>query len=89
MKEKKRSLVQQWGNAWFALGIASEIGWVIAVPVVSLSLLGKYLDKKFGTDWIFIVVGGVAGIALAVYLVYKRSKMVLKKMKERDIKKKE
>lgn len=50
--------------------------WRLAVPSVGLTILGLYLDGKFGTTPWLMFVGIAIGSALAVYLVYLQLKRV-------------
>lgn len=64
---------------WQLVSIASELGFIIALPLVALGFAGKWLDNKFGTEpWITL-----AGILLAIVLtttwLTKRIKSILKK----------
>lgn len=47
---------------WQAVSIASEMGFVIAIPLVAFGLGGRYADTVFGTGpWLFL-----AGMVLAI-----------------------
>jgi len=47
---------------WNMVNLATEFGFIIALPLVVFALLGKWLDHKFGTyPWLTL-----AGIALAI-----------------------
>lgn len=42
-------------NMWQYLALAGNIGAVIALPLVALAILGRFLDRKWETSpWIFI-----------------------------------
>ena len=46
------------------MNLAFEFGYIIALPLVILGLIGKYLDQKYGSEpWLTL-----AGIALAIGL---------------------
>ncbi len=62
---------------WRALGIAWELGYVIAIPIVILALGGRLLDKHFGTSpWLFLA-GVLVSIALtSIGLVWKFKKLI-------------
>ena len=46
---------------WVALGFAWRLGYSIAIPLVVLLLVGRLLDKRFGTSpWLLIT-----GLALS------------------------
>jgi len=77
-----KSSRDQWGTAWLGLGLAWELGWSIALPVVVFTLLGNYVDQQTGSDFVFRLLGGLVGIGLGVYLVYKKAEGIKKKIDE-------
>ena len=54
----------------YAVSFAWQLGFLIAIPMVLLILIGLWLDNYFQTHPLFIVAGAVAGISLTVYEVY-------------------
>lgn len=62
---------------WKALGIAWELGWVIAIPIVALGIGGRLLDKHFDTSpWLFLA-GVILSITLtSIGLVWKFKKLI-------------
>jgi len=60
--------------------LASAIGWelayTIALPVIFFTLVGRYLDRKISSDFVFTFLGGLLGIGSAVYLVWKKSERI-------------
>lgn len=56
-----------------AFGLVWELIYNLAIPVVVFTLIGNYLDKKLGYNFLFILIGGIFGIALALFIVYKKS----------------
>ena len=56
-----------------ALGLAWEMGYTIAVPLVVLALGGRFLDKKLGTTPFLLLAGILLSIALSSWLVYKKT----------------
>jgi F0F1-type ATP synthase assembly protein I len=60
-----------WRQATGTVGLALAIPWMIGVP----ALLGWWLDKKFATSPLWLIVGLVAGLlttALDIYQLLKR-----------------
>ena len=57
-KEKKTTL-----NKWELVGFAWELGYIIALPILVLALGGKWLDNRYGHEfpWVTLI-----GIALAI-----------------------
>jgi len=54
-----------------ALAIGLELGFLMALPLAFFLLLGIWLDKKFGTMPLFVIVCLLAGLG-AVFLEVKR-----------------
>lgn len=67
----------QKNSFWRALGIAWELGYVIAIPIVALGLAGRFLDKHYGTSpWLFLA-GVLVSIVLTSFgLVWKFKKLL-------------
>lgn len=60
-----------------ALGFAWDFGVIVVVPLVGLGLLGRFLDRRLGTDpWIFL--GGVvlSIIISSILVVMKLTKII-------------
>lgn len=62
---------------WKALGMAWELGYVIAIPIVVLGLGGRMLDKHYNTSpWLFLT-GVIVSIVLTSFgLVWKFKKLL-------------
>jgi len=58
---------------WSALGLAWELGYTIAVPLVFFALVGRFLDRKLGTSPWILLIGILFSIALSSWLVYKKT----------------
>ena len=60
----------------FAFSFIGQIGFTVAVPLVLLALLGRYLDGKFapGHHYFFFL-----GLVLAAILAYFALKQVVKR----------
>ncbi len=56
------------------LRIVGEFGAIIAVPVVLLAMLGKYLDGKYGTAPWLLIAGFVIAFTLSSVSIYSRAK---------------
>ncbi|MFA6285353.1 MAG: AtpZ/AtpI family protein [Parcubacteria group bacterium] len=61
-----------------ALGLAWELGYTIAVPLVALALLGRFLDKKLGTAPWLLLFGILISIAVSSWAVYKKTLDIMK-----------
>ncbi len=62
---------------WKALGIAWELGYVIAIPIVVLGVGGRFLDKRLDTSpWLFLA-GVIISITLTSFgLVWKFKRLI-------------
>jgi F0F1-type ATP synthase assembly protein I len=62
---------------WQALGLAWELGYTIAVPLVGLALLGRFADKWLNTGpWLFLT-GVILSIAISSILVVKKTQSIM------------
>ncbi len=55
-----------------ALGLAWELGYTIAVPLVIFALGGRFLDRALGTSPWLLMAGVVLSIAVTSWLVYRK-----------------
>ena len=60
-------------KSFSALGLAWNLGYTIAVPLVALALGGRFLDKKLGTAPWLLLLGILISIAVSSWLVYKKT----------------
>lgn len=49
---------------WSALALAWQLGYTIAIPLIVLALVGRFLDRRLDTSPLFLL----AGIALSIVL---------------------
>ncbi len=66
------------GSAWNALGLAWELGYLIAVPLAVLALSGRFLDRWLQTTPWFLLVGIVLSLVVSTYVVYRKTINILK-----------
>ncbi|MBI4034014.1 MAG: AtpZ/AtpI family protein [Candidatus Brennerbacteria bacterium] len=59
------------------LVLAWELGYTIAIPLVGLALLGRFLDKSFGTSPLFLLIGIFVSILVSSFLVYRKTKKII------------
>lgn len=71
-------------KSWSALSLAWELGYTIAVPIVILALLGRFLDKKLGTSPFLLLTGIFLSLIITSIGITKKT---LKVMKELETKK--
>jgi len=65
---------------WKLVNLAMEMGFVIALPLVALGLLGKWLDNKYHhtTPWITLI-GILLAIVTTTIWLTRRIKELIKK----------
>ena len=57
---------------WRMIGVAWELGYLIALPLVGLALLGKFVDRLLGTSPLFLLIGILAAIDLSTIIVVRK-----------------
>lgn len=80
---KKNAAEKEMGNdemrkSFSVMALAWELGYLIAIPLVVLTLGGRGLDKKLGTSPLLLLIGVVAAIILSSYMVYKKTIDIMK-----------
>ncbi|PIS41047.1 MAG: hypothetical protein COT26_00065 [Candidatus Kerfeldbacteria bacterium CG08_land_8_20_14_0_20_43_14] len=73
---------QEKSNFWQALGLAWELGYVIAIPIVVFGLLGRFLDKKFHSSPWLLLAGIIVSIAISSFGLVSKFKKMLKKIED-------
>lgn len=58
-------------NVW---SLASELGFLIAIPLVIFILIGVKLDKTFGTTPLFIILGMILAFVLSATSIVRKVK---------------
>lgn len=61
---------------WAALGLAWELGYLIALPIAVLGFGGALLDKKLGTSPAFILIGVALSLIISGTAVYRKIKEI-------------
>ena len=56
------------------LRIIGDFGATIAVPVVLLSLLGKWMDAKYGTKPYFLIAGFAVAATVSSIMIVRKAK---------------
>lgn len=60
-----------------AFGLAWELGYTIAIPLVILAGGGRLLDRYFNTSPLFLLIGVATSIIITVYVLYNKIKAIL------------
>jgi len=66
--DAKKEAVQNlkmWSFAW-------ELGYIIAIPIIVLALLGRFLDKKLLTSPLFLIAGIFLSLIITGVLIWKK-----------------
>lgn len=71
MEEKQKS------NWWQALSLLGQLGYVIAIPLVLLALLGRFLDKKYSCSPWFLIAGMFLALVISTVWVYKKTMQIM------------
>jgi F0F1-type ATP synthase assembly protein I len=66
-------------DSWSAVSLAWELGYAIAIPLVVLALLGRFLDKKIGTSPWLLLTGILLSILISSYLIYRKTTNIIEK----------
>jgi F0F1-type ATP synthase assembly protein I len=60
-----------------ALGLAWELGYTIAIPLVILAFGGRLLDRTLDTSPWFLLAGVLLSIVASTWLVYRKTKSIV------------
>lgn len=60
-------------NKVSVFSLAFELGYMVAIPIVVLALLGRLIDKKLDSSPWFLLLGIVISIIVSTYWVYKKT----------------
>jgi ATP synthase protein I len=60
------------------------VGWFIGVSILLGVLGGLWLDKKFGTGPILVIVGLFLGLAVAFYGVYRMLLPLMRRRRDKE-----
>jgi hypothetical protein len=63
------------------MSVAFELGFVIALPIVALASLGKWLDHRQGTGY-FVYIGIVLAMLVTIAIIYSRFNSLVNTLKE-------
>ena len=65
------------GDRWWLIGIAWEMGYLIALPLVGSAFLGRFVDSIAHTAPLFLIIGVLSAIALSTVLVVRKTSDVM------------
>jgi len=64
-----------------AMSVAFELGFIIALPVAFLALVGKYYDQKFHTHFI-VYLCLILALTISTVIVYMRLKALVRRLQK-------
>ena len=59
------------------LSLAWELGYSIALPLVALAFLGRFLDRKYEASPVFLLSGIFFAMLVSGLLVFRKTKKIL------------
>jgi F0F1-type ATP synthase assembly protein I len=63
-----------------AMGIVWEVVFLVALPTLFFGLIGRWLDRHFGTTPLFLAIGLLLTLVVLTVIVTKRGKDIAKKL---------
>ncbi len=80
--EREPSADKRDGQAGIAAGfsLAWQLGYMIAIPIVLLALGGKYLDDRFSTSPLFVLLGIVLAVVTTGIWVAFRLRAIVERL---------
>jgi len=64
-------------GVFYALSLAFELGYIIAIPAVGFAIGGRLIDRRFDSSPTFLLLGIFAAILLSSYFVYIKTKKIM------------
>ena len=55
---------------WRLVAVVSSLGWSLVLPIVAGALLGNYLDRITGREFVWTIGLLFLGVALSLYNLY-------------------
>ncbi len=57
---------------WRALTLASELGYMIALPLVVFALVGRVIDQRLGTSPFALIAGLILALVATTFWIVKK-----------------
>ncbi|MEK7123233.1 MAG: AtpZ/AtpI family protein [Patescibacteria group bacterium] len=70
--------MQKDDNRAQVFGLALQMGYLIAIPLVVFALVGRWFDRLFGSSPLFFLIGVFLAITASTVLVYRKTTALLK-----------
>lgn len=78
--------MQNSDNRTNVLGLALQMGYLIAIPLVVFALAGRFVDSIFGSSPFFFLIGILFAIVSSTMLVYRKTTALLKETEDKNTK---
>lgn len=63
-------------RGWQLFSLATELGFIIALPLVALVVAGQWFDRLVGTRAVFTILGVFFALGISSYAIYLKIKRV-------------
>ncbi|MEI6478727.1 MAG: AtpZ/AtpI family protein [bacterium] len=60
------------------ISFAYDVGFAIIIPLVVLAVTGRFIDRRFGTSPLFLIIGILLSLVTTSIVVYKKTKSFIK-----------
>ncbi len=78
MSQKKNNF-----KTFYALSIAWQLGFLVAIPIGISLFLGIWIDKFLGTTPLFLLLSLLIGVTVTIYDIYHALEPFIKKNKDK------
>lgn len=72
-------------TVWQALSYAWQFGYTIAVPLVLLALLGRFLDRRLGTSPWLLLAGILLSMMISTIALVVRALKIMKGVSHKNV----
>lgn len=83
-KNDAQKIIPKKEGTWSALSLAWQLGYSIAIPLVVLALLGRFIDKRFGTSPWFLLTGVLLSLVISTISVYKKTITIMDGLENKE-----
>ncbi len=68
---------------WQAVSLAFQLGYTITIPLVILALVGRFLDKRFNSSPLFLLIGIVLSMIISSVALFVKMKRITAKVNKK------
>lgn len=80
--DKEESKNKQRSANFSALAMAGQLGFIIALPLVLLALLGRWLDQRYNASPLFLLLGVLLALVVTVVWFAFKAKAMLRDLEK-------